>query len=80
MEDGFSILSLDSNRNMTLVKGFFHQWLPTPDNFRCSFFECALDTYRTINVGNVEIWKCGNVGNWKVYLVTRKKKYFEAFI
>ncbi|GFN93231.1 amyloid protein-binding protein 2 [Plakobranchus ocellatus] len=34
LEDGFSILSLDSNRNMTLVKGFFHQWLPTPDNFR----------------------------------------------
>ncbi|GFR66122.1 amyloid protein-binding protein 2 [Elysia marginata] len=34
MEDGFSILSLDSNRNMTLVKGFFQQWLPTPDNFR----------------------------------------------
>ncbi|XP_005092160.2 uncharacterized protein LOC101850538 [Aplysia californica] len=34
LEDGLSMLSVDSHRNMTLVKGFFHQWLPTPDNFR----------------------------------------------
>ncbi|KAL8607182.1 hypothetical protein ACOMHN_009576 [Nucella lapillus] len=29
-----SLCSTDSHKPMMLVKGFFHQWIPTPDNFK----------------------------------------------
>lgn len=29
-----SVSGGDSQKHMMLVKGFFHQWIPTPDNFR----------------------------------------------
>lgn len=32
--DKMSMWSGDSHKPMMLVKGFFHQWIPTPDNFR----------------------------------------------
>ncbi|KAK7508427.1 hypothetical protein BaRGS_00000666 [Batillaria attramentaria] len=32
--DKMSSVSGDSQKPMMLVKGFFHQWIPTPDNFR----------------------------------------------
>ncbi|CAL1545014.1 unnamed protein product [Lymnaea stagnalis] len=28
------VLALQKHRNMTLVKGYFHQWLPTPENYK----------------------------------------------
>ncbi|XP_070194684.1 amyloid protein-binding protein 2-like isoform X2 [Littorina saxatilis] len=32
--DKMSLWSGESQKPMMLVKGFFHQWIPTPDNFR----------------------------------------------
>ena len=41
--DKMSLSSAGSHRPMMLVKGFFHQWIPTPDNFRWSpFIHCIV--------------------------------------
>ncbi|XP_076463205.1 uncharacterized protein LOC143295408 isoform X2 [Babylonia areolata] len=34
MAEKMSLTSVDSHKPMMLVKGFFHQWIPTPDNFK----------------------------------------------